>query len=155
MPTASTSNILGYNETFEPFTYNLYTRRTLSGEFTMINKYLVQDLINLSLWDRDIYNELIQHNGSVQGIVRIPNELKGRYKTVRELKKVPLLELASIRGRYVCQTQSMNLYINGKSTDIQLLHNSHMKAWKLGLKTASYYTHSKPASEAGCTNCSA
>ncbi len=155
MPTASTSNILGYNETFEPFTYNLYTRRTLSGEFTMINKYLVQDLINLSLWDRDIYNELIQHNGSVQGIVRIPNELKSRYKTVRELKKVPLLELASIRGRYVCQTQSMNLYINGKSTDIQLLHNSHMKAWKLGLKTASYYTHSKPASEAGCTNCSA
>jgi ribonucleoside-diphosphate reductase alpha subunit len=155
MPTASTSNILGYNETFEPFTYNLYTRRTLAGEYVMINKYLVQDLMNRSLWDHDMYNELIQQNGSVQGIVRIPSDLKERYKTVRELKKVPLLELAAIRGKYVCQTQSMNLYISGKTSDIQLLHNSHMKSWKLGLKTAVYYTHSQPASLGECTNCSA
>jgi ribonucleoside-diphosphate reductase alpha chain len=145
MPTASTSNIMGFNESFEPFTFNLYSRRTLAGEFPLVNKYLVTELIRLGLWNRAMYERVVLAGGSIQAIPEIPAELKVLFKTARELKKVPLLELAAIRGRYVCQTQSMNLYIDGKPSDVQLLHNCHMKSWKLGLKTASYYTHSMPA----------
>jgi ribonucleoside-diphosphate reductase alpha subunit len=176
MPTASTSNIMGFNESFEPFTFNLYTRRTLAGEFPIVNKYLVKDLIRRRLWDRNMYERLILTGGSVQDISDITDDLKSLYKTARELRKVPLLELAAIRGKYVCQTQSMNLYIDGKPSDMQLLHNCHVKSWRLGLKTASYYTHSMPAArpqnfavdvrteaasaraaseEHECTNCSA
>lgn len=145
MPTASTSNIMGFNESFEPFTFNLYSRRTLAGEFALVNKYLVKELIRLGLWNRAMYERVVLAGGSIQAISEIPDVLKVLFKTARELKKVPLLELAAIRGRYVCQTQSMNLYIDGKASDVQLLHNCHMKSWKLGLKTASYYTHSMPA----------
>ncbi len=160
MPTASTSNILGYNETFEPFTFNLYTRRTLAGEFMMINKYLVRDLLRLGLWDRRMYERLVSNGGSIQKIQEIPENIRNLYKTARELRKVPLLELAAIRGKYVCQTQSMNLYIEGKNADVSLLHNCHMKSWKLGLKTSSYYVHSLPATKAAnvvetCESCSA
>ncbi len=164
MPTASTSNIMGYNETFEPFTFNLYTRRTLAGEFMMMNKYLVRDLIALNLWDRNMYEQLVASGGSVQDIEKIPENVRKIYKTARELRKVPLLELAAIRGKYVCQTQSMNLYIEGKSSDVSLLHNCHMKSWSLGLKTSSYYVHSLPPSKAAnmitngagtCESCSA
>ncbi len=176
MPTASTSNIMGFNESFEPFTFNLYTRRTLAGEFPIVNKYLVTDLIRRGLWSRGLYERLILSGGSVQELPEVPVELKALYKTARELKKVPLLELAAVRGKYVCQTQSMNLYIDGKPSDMRLLHNCHTLAWRLGLKTASYYTHSMPASrpqnfavdvrmehravaapveEPECTNCSA
>lgn len=145
MPTASTSNIMGFNESFEPFTFNLYSRRTLAGEFPLVNKYLVQNLIHAGLWNRSMYERIVLAGGSIQSIPEIPTDLKVLFKTAREFKKVPLLELAAIRGRYVCQTQSMNLYIDGKASDVQLLHNCHMKSWKLGLKTASYYTHSMPA----------
>jgi ribonucleoside-diphosphate reductase alpha chain len=168
MPTASTSNIMGFNESFEPFTFNLYTRRTLAGEFPIVNKYLVRELIRIGMWDRAMYEKLIVTGGSVQDIPGIPAELRLLFKTARELKKVPMLELAAIRGKYVCQTQSMNLYVDGKPTDMRLLHNCHMKSWSLGLKTASYYTHSMPAArppnfavdvraeaESECTNCSA
>ena len=168
MPTASTSNIMGFNESFEPFTFNLYTRRTLAGEFPIVNKYLVRELIRIGMWDRAMYEKLIVTGGSVDDIPGIPADLKVLFKTARELKKVPLLELAAIRGRYVCQTQSMNLYVDGITTDMRLLHNCHMKSWSLGLKTASYYTHSMPAArppnfavdvrvevEPECTNCSA
>lgn len=169
MPTASTSNILGYNETFEPFTFNLYTRRTLSGEFAMVNTHLVTDLIEQKIWSRKVYEDIVAAGGSIQSLDYIPIELKQVYKTVRELKKTPLIDLAAIRGAYVCQSQSMNVYIEGKSSDIRLLHNCHMKAWTCGLKTSSYYTHSLPASSAAnvvgtsqttivddvCTSCSA
>jgi len=177
MPTASTSNIMGFNESFEPFTFNLYTRRTLAGEFPIVNKYLVADLVQRGLWSRNMYERLILSGGSVQTIPEVPADLKDLYKTARELKKVPLLELAAVRGKYVCQTQSMNLYIDGKPSDMRLLHNCHTLAWRLGLKTASYYTHSMPAArpqnfavdvrtelrstsgrepdEPACTNCSA
>ena len=173
MPTASTSNIMGFNESFEPFTFNLYTRRTLAGEFPLVNKYLVTDLIRRGLWNRSMYERLILSGGSVQTITEVPDELKGLYKTAREIKKIPLLALAAIRGKYVCQTQSMNLYIDGNPSDMRLLHNCHLTSWRFGLKTASYYTHSMPAArpqnfavdvrtesrataeEPECTNCSA
>ena len=148
MPTASTSNILGFNESFEPFTYNLYTRRTLAGEFVLLNKYLVKELIRRGMWDRETYELLIASRGSIQSFEEIPADLKALYKTAREIRRVKLLELAAARGPYVCQTQSMNLYVDGKATDFQLLHNCHMKSWTLGLKTAAYYTHSAPASTA-------
>jgi ribonucleoside-diphosphate reductase alpha chain len=173
MPTASTSNIMGFNESFEPFTFNLYTRRTLAGEFPIVNKYLVRELLQRGLWNRAMYERLLVSGGSVQDVPTIPDDLKVLFKTAREIKKVPLLELAAVRGRYVCQTQSMNLYIDGKTSDMPLLHNCHIKSWKLGLKTASYYTHSMPAARpqnfavdvrtevvadpeaAECVNCSA
>ncbi len=159
MPTASTSNILGFNESFEPFTYNLYTRRTLAGEFVLLNKYLVKELIRRGLWDRAMYELLIASRGSIQLFEEIPADLKDLYKTAREIRRVKLLELAAVRGAYVCQTQSMNLFIDGKPSDFQLLHNCHVKSWKLGLKTAAYYTHSAPAAVAAnvttCESCSA
>jgi ribonucleoside-diphosphate reductase alpha chain len=159
MPTASTSNILGFNESFEPFTYNLYTRRTLAGEFVLLNKYLVKELIRRGMWNRETYEMLIKTRGSIQLFEEIPRDLKDLYKTVREIKRVKLLELAAVRGAYVCQTQSMNLFVDGKPSDFQLLHNCHVKSWKLGLKTAAYYTHSAPAAVAAnvttCESCSA
>lgn len=170
MPTASTSNIMGFNESFEPFTFNLYTRRTLAGEFPLVNKYLVKEIIRIGMWNRAMYERLIVSGGSVQDIPGIPDGLKSLFKTARELKKVPLLQLAAIRGKYVCQTQSMNLYIDGKPSDMRLLHNCHLMSWRFGLKTASYYIHSMPAArppnfavdvraeseqQAECTNCSA
>jgi ribonucleoside-diphosphate reductase alpha subunit len=162
MPTASTSNIFGNNESIEPFTFNLYTRRTLAGEFPIMNKYLVRDLIDLGLWNRTMYERLVSKGGSVKDIMEIPEELRNLYKTAREIKKVPLLELAAIRGRYTCQSQSLNVYIDGNDSDVRLLHNYHMKAWQLGLKTSSYYTHSLPKSNAAnvisgsvCESCSA
>ena len=120
-------------------------RRTLAGEFPIVNKYLVSELHNRGLWNRGLYEQLILTNGSVQGNSEIPMDIQELFKTAREIKKIPLLELAAIRGRYCCQTQSMNLYIEGKESDANLLHNCHMKSWKLGLKTASYYIHSMPA----------
>ncbi len=148
MPTASTSNIFGNNESIEPFTFNLYTRRTLAGEFPIMNKYLVRDLIEAGIWNKRMYERLVAAGGSVQGIEEIPDSIKSIYKTAREIKKVPLIELAAIRGRYVCQSQSLNVYIDGRDQDVRLLHNYHMRAWVLGLKTSSYYTHSLPRSTA-------
>lgn len=110
MPTASTSQILGNNESFEPFTSNIYTRRVLSGEFICLNKHLVRDLIEIGLWTTEIKNSLIANNGSVQNIKQIPQELKDLYRTIWEIPQKILIDLAAARGAYICQSQSLNLY---------------------------------------------
>ncbi len=146
MPTASTSQILGNNECFEPYTSNIYTRRTLSGEFIVVNKYLMRDLIALGLWNEGMKNRLIEANGSIQNIPEIPQRTKDLYKTVWEISQKVILEMAADRGAYICQSQSMNIHIQdpnfGKMTSM------HFYAWKLGLKTGMYYLRSKAATDA-------
>lgn len=137
MPTASTAQILGNNECFEPFTTNLYKRNTLGGEFVVINKHLIQDLINLNLWDEDMKLKLYEGNGSVQGIDRIPNDVKSLYKTVWELSQKTVIDLAADRGAYICQSQSMNLFI--PDVNLGKLNSAHFYGWKKGLKTGMYY----------------
>lgn len=110
MPTASTSQILGNNESFEPFTSNIYTRRVLSGEFIVVNKHLVRDLLKVGLWTTSIKNQIIANNGSVQAIKEIPESLREIYKTVWEIKQKRMMDLAIARGPYICQSQSLNLY---------------------------------------------
>ena len=111
MPTASTSQILGNNECFEPFTSNIYTRRTLSGEFIVVNKYLMNDLIRLGLWNDGMKNRLIEANGSIQSIAEIPQEIKNLYKTVWEISQRAVIDMAADRGAFICQSQSMNVHI--------------------------------------------
>ncbi len=146
MPTASTSQILGNNECFEPYTSNIYTRRTLSGEFIVVNKHLLKDLIQLGLWNDSMKNRLIEANGSIQGIPEIPQNIKDLYKTVWEISQKVIIEMAAERGAYICQSQSMNIHIQdpnfGKMTSM------HFYAWKLGLKTGMYYLRSKAATDA-------
>ena len=146
MPTASTSQIMGNNECFEPYTSNIYTRRTLSGEFIVVNKHLMKDLIALGLWDDTMKNKLIAANGSVQNIPEIPQRIKDLYKTVWEISQKLIIEMAADRGAYTCQSQSMNIHIQdpnfGKMTSM------HFYAWKLGLKTGMYYLRSKAATDA-------
>ena len=146
MPTASTSQILGNNECFEPYTSNIYTRRTLSGEFIVVNKHLMRDLIELGLWNEGMKNRLIEANGSVQSIPEIPQNVKDLYKTVWEISQKVIIEMAAERGAYICQSQSMNIHIQdpnfGKMTSM------HFYAWKLGLKTGMYYLRSKAATDA-------
>jgi ribonucleoside-diphosphate reductase alpha chain len=146
MPTASTAQIMGNNEAFEPFTSNIYTRRTLSGEFVIINKYLVKDLISLGLWDEDMKNMIIIHKGSIQNIDSIPNDLKEIYKTVWEIKQKDLIEMSADRGRFICQSQSLNLFIEG--VNAAKLTAAHFHSWKLGLKTGMYYLRTKSAVDA-------
>lgn len=110
MPTASTSQILGNNESFEPFTSNIYTRRVLSGEFIVVNKHLVRDLLKIGLWTTSIKNQIVANNGSVQAITEIPENLREIYKTVWEIKQKRMMDLAVARGPYICQSQSLNLY---------------------------------------------
>jgi ribonucleoside-diphosphate reductase alpha chain len=140
MPTASTSQILGNNESFEPFTSNIYTRRVLSGEFICVNKHLVRDLIKIGLWTSDVKNLIIANNGSVQGIKQIPDEMKQIYKTVWEIKQRQLIDLAVSRGPYICQSQSLNLYM--KDPDPEKMSSMHFNAWRKGLKTGQYYFRS-------------
>ena len=146
MPTASTSQILGNNECFEPYTSNIYTRRTLSGEFIVVNKHLLKDLIKLGLWNDGMKNRLIEANGSVQNIPEIPQNVKDLYKTVWEISQKVIIEMAAERGAYICQSQSMNIHIQdpnfGKMTSM------HFYAWKMGLKTGMYYLRSKAATDA-------
>jgi ribonucleoside-diphosphate reductase alpha subunit len=142
MPTASTAQILGSTECFEPITSNIYTRRTIAGDFIMINKYLIDDLINLELWNKDMKDMIIASNGSIQNIDGIPIELKNLYKTAWELPQKSIIQLAIDRGCYVCQTQSMNLFFEEPTQNI--LHSAFMFAWKNGLKTGSYYIRSRP-----------
>jgi len=146
MPTASTSQILGNNECFEPYTSNIYTRRTLSGEFIVVNKHLMRDLINMGLWNNGMKNRLIEANGSVQGIPEIPQNIKDLYKTVWEISQKVIIEMSADRGAYICQSQSMNIHIQdpnfGKMTSM------HFYAWKKGLKTGMYYLRSKAATDA-------
>jgi len=146
MPTASTSQILGNNECFEPFTSNLYVRRVLSGEFVMINKHLVQDLIALDLWSESMKDEIVRHNGSVQDIADIPDDIKRRYKTVWEISMKSIIDQAADRGPYVCQSQSMNLFL--AEPTVGKVNSMHFYAWEKGLKTGMYYLRSKPAAQA-------
>ena len=141
MPTASTSQILGYNECFEPFTSNLYTRRTLAGEFIIINKYLMKDLMKLGLWSEQLKQEIVARNGSVQGIAVIPEELQLVYKTSWELKQRTLIDMAAARGAFICQSQSLNLFVADPT--YSKLTSMHFYAWKCGLKTGCYYLRTK------------
>jgi ribonucleoside-diphosphate reductase alpha chain len=146
MPTASTSQILGNNECFEPYTSNIYTRRVLSGEFVVVNKHLLKDLVQLGLWTNDMKNKIIAANGSVQNISGIPDSVKELYKTVWEIKQRNLIDMAADRGAYICQSQSLNLFVDSPSSS--KLTSMHFYAWKKGLKTGMYYLRSQAATQA-------
>jgi len=145
MPTASTAQILGNNESFEPYTQNLYVRRVLSGEFVQVNKHLVRDLIERKLWSDDLQMQLIAHNGSVQNI-DLPHELKELYKTVWEIKQRIILDMAADRGAYIDQSQSLNIHMIDATT--AKLSSMHFHGWQLGLKTGMYYLRTKAAVDA-------
>jgi len=146
MPTASTSQIMGYNEAFESFTSNLYKRKTLAGEFIVANKYMMTDLMELGLWNQDLKDALMVHEGSIQNIPAIPQEIRDRYKTVWEIKQKVVIDMAADRGRYVCQSQSMNLFM--EDPDFKRLSSMHFYAWGKGLKTGMYYLRTKPKAAA-------
>ena len=146
MPTASTSQILGNNECFEPYTSNIYNRRVLSGEFVVVNKFLLKDLIDLGLWNPTMKNKLIAENGSVQNIPEIPTELKELYKTVWEIKQKTIIDMAAERGAFICQSQSLNLFM--AEPNFAKLTSMHFHAWKSGLKTGMYYLRTKAAVDA-------
>jgi ribonucleoside-diphosphate reductase alpha chain len=141
MPTASTSQILGYNECFEPFTSNLYTRRTLAGEFIVVNKYLMKELMGLGLWNDDMKQRIVVHNGSVQAIEEIPEAVRLKYKTSWEIPQKLLIDMAAARGAFLCQSQSLNLFV--AEPTISKLTSMHFYAWKKGLKTGCYYLRTK------------
>ena len=142
MPTASTSQIMGFNESFEPFTNNIFQRKTLSGEFIVINKYLINDLISKGLWNKDIKDTIILHEGSVQNIQEIDDELKAIYKTAWEIKQRNIIDMSADRGQYICQTQSLNIFM--EEPDFQKLSSMHFYAHSKGLKTGSYYLRTRP-----------
>ncbi|HVW98558.1 MAG TPA: ribonucleoside-diphosphate reductase subunit alpha [Mucilaginibacter sp.] len=146
MPTASTSQILGNNECFEPYTSNIYTRRVLSGEFIIVNKHLLRDLVDLGLWTNTMKDKIITANGSIQDIPEIPQDIKDLYKTVWEIKMRNIIDMAADRGAYICQSQSLNLFIN--SPNASKLTSMHFYAWKKGLKTGMYYLRTQAASQA-------
>lgn len=146
MPTASTSQILGNNEAFEPYTSNIYTRRVLSGEFIVVNKHLLKDLVQLGLWNDKMKNKLIEANGSVQSIPEIPEHIKDLYKTVWEISQKTIIDMAADRGAYICQSQSLNIHI--QSPNFGKLTSMHFYAWKKGLKTGMYYLRTKAATDA-------
>lgn len=146
MPTASTSQILGNNECFEPYTSNVYNRRVLSGEFVVVNKHLLKDLTELGLWNPAMKNKLIAENGSVQNIPEVPDNLKELYKTVWEIKQKTIIDMAADRGAFICQSQSLNLFI--AEPNMAKLTSMHFHAWKSGLKTGMYYLRTKAAADA-------
>ncbi|HTI93418.1 MAG TPA: ribonucleoside-diphosphate reductase subunit alpha [Puia sp.] len=146
MPTASTSQILGNNECFEPYTSNIYVRRVLSGEFVVVNKHLLKDLVDLNLWNDDMKTKIIFHNGSIQAIDEIPEHIKEIYKTVWEIKQRNIIDMAADRGAYICQSQSLNLFVDTASAS--KLTSMHFYAWKKGLKTGMYYLRTQAASQA-------
>ncbi|WP_374951625.1 ribonucleoside-diphosphate reductase subunit alpha [Mucilaginibacter sp.] len=146
MPTASTSQILGNNECFEPYTSNIYTRRVLSGEFIIVNKFLLRDLVDRGLWTNSMKDRIITANGSIQDIAEIPADIKELYKTVWEIKMRNIIDMAADRGAYICQSQSLNLFIN--SPNASKLTSMHFYAWKKGLKTGMYYLRTQAASQA-------
>jgi ribonucleoside-diphosphate reductase alpha chain len=146
MPTASTSQILGNNECFEPYTSNIYTRRVLSGEFIIVNKHLLKDLAELGLWNNNMKNSIIKANGSVQHIDEIPADIKELYKTVWEIKQRNLIDMAADRGAYICQSQSLNLFVD--SPTMSKLTSMHFYGWKKGLKTGMYYLRTQAAAQA-------
>ena len=146
MPTASTAQVLGNNECFEPFTSNLYKRNTLGGEFIIINKYLIQDLINLNLWNDNMRLKMFESNGSVQDITEVPDHIKNIYKTVWEIPQKVTIDMAADRGPFVCQSQSMNLFI--KDVNVGKLNSAHFYTWGKGLKTGMYYLRTLGKTEA-------
>ncbi|PZX60674.1 ribonucleoside-diphosphate reductase subunit alpha [Hydrotalea sandarakina] len=146
MPTASTSQILGNNECFEPYTSNIYTRRVLSGEYIIVNKHLLKDLIQLGLWNNTMKNKIIANNGSIQNIPEIPANIKELYKTVWEIKQRTIIDMAADRGAFICQSQSLNLFVD--APNMAKLTSMHFYAWKKGLKTGMYYLRSQAATQA-------
>jgi ribonucleoside-diphosphate reductase alpha chain len=146
MPTASTSQILGNNECFEPYTSNIYSRRVLSGEFVIVNKHLLKDLVKLGIWNDRLKNQIIANNGSVQSIKEIPDNIKELYKTVWEIKQKSIIDMAADRGAYICQSQSLNLFI--QDANFAKLTSMHFYAWERGLKTGMYYLRTKAATDA-------
>ncbi len=146
MPTASTSQILGNNECFEPYTSNIYTRRVLSGEFIVVNKHLLKDLVEMNLWNDDMKNRLIAANGSIQNISRIPQHLKDLYKTTWEISQKTIIDMAADRGVYICQSQSLNIHM--QDPNFGKLTSMHFHAWRKGLKTGMYYLRTKAATDA-------
>jgi ribonucleoside-diphosphate reductase alpha chain len=146
MPTASTSQILGNNECFEPYTSNIYTRRVLSGEFIVVNKHLLKDLIELGLWNDQMKNELILANGSIQHMENIPAHIRALYRTVWEIPQKAIIDMAADRGAYICQSQSLNIHI--QEPNFGKLTSMHFYAWKKGLKTGMYYLRTKAAADA-------
>ncbi|MGB3851104.1 MAG: ribonucleoside-diphosphate reductase subunit alpha [Tunicatimonas sp.] len=146
MPTASTSQILGNNECFEPYTSNIYTRRVLSGEFIVVNKHLLRDLVDMNLWNENMKNRLISENGSIQNISEIPQHLKDLYKTTWEISQKTIIDMAAERGAYICQSQSLNIHM--EDPNFGKLTSMHFYAWKNGLKTGMYYLRTKAATDA-------
>jgi len=146
MPTASTSQILGNNECFEPYTSNIYTRRVLSGEFIIVNKHLLKDLVKLGLWNDDLKNEILRTNGSIQNIDIIPQNIKDLYKTVWELSMRDIIDMAGERGQFIDQSQSLNLFV--ENANLGKLTSMHFYGWKKGLKTGMYYLRTKSAVDA-------
>jgi ribonucleoside-diphosphate reductase alpha chain len=146
MPTASTSQILGNNECFEPYTSNIYTRRVLSGEFIIVNKHLLEDLVELGLWDDGVKQDIMRANGSIQGIDAIPDDIKELYKTVWELSMKDIIDMSRQRGYFIDQSQSLNLFMEGAT--MAKLTSMHFYAWKSGLKTGMYYLRTKSAVDA-------
>jgi ribonucleoside-diphosphate reductase alpha subunit len=160
MPTASTAQILGNNECFEPYTTNIYLRRTLAGEFVIVNKHLVDDLKEIGLWSKDMKDLMVKAGGSIENIVDIPDEIKKLYRTVWEIKMKDVIDMAADRGRFIDQSQSMNLFM--ESPTMSKLSSMHMYSWKKGLKTGMYYLRSKAKArpiqfslEPECVACSA
>lgn len=143
MPTASTSQILGNNECFEPYTSNIYSRRVLSGEFVVVNKHLLRDLVEAGMWNMELKNKIVAANGSVQDIPEIPADLKEIYKTAWEIKQKTVIDMAADRGAYICQSQSMNIFMS--DVNFAKLTSMHFYAWKAGLKTGMYYLRTKAA----------
>ncbi|TEB40204.1 hypothetical protein FA13DRAFT_1724434 [Coprinellus micaceus] len=146
MPTASTSQILGFNECFEPYTSNIYTRRVLAGEFQVVCPWLLRELVDIGLWDDNMKNLIIAHNGSIQNIPNIPDDVKAIYKTVWEISQKKVLDLAADRGAYICQSQSLNVHL--QSPTVGQLTSMHFYGWKRGLKTGMYYLRTRPAAQA-------
>ena len=146
MPTASTSQILGNNECFEPYTSNIYTRRVLSGEFIVVNKHLLKELIRIGLWNEELKNRIIAANGSVQDIEEIPDDIKELYKTAWEIKQKTLIDMAAERGAFICQSHSLNLFVLNPT--FAKLTSMHFYGWKRGLKTGMYYLRTKAATDA-------
>jgi ribonucleoside-diphosphate reductase alpha chain len=146
MPTASTSQLLGNTEAMEPITSNLYSRRTLAGEFAVLNRRLVRDLLNRGVWTSDLKDKIIARNGSVQQLAEVPDDLQALYKTAWELPMKALIDMAADRGPFVCQSQSLNLFV--AEPTFKKLSSMHFYAWRRGLKTGCYYLRTRPAARA-------
>jgi ribonucleoside-diphosphate reductase alpha chain len=146
MPTASTSQILGFNECFEPITSNLYSRRTLAGEFVIVNKYLMKELINLGLWNENIKKSIISSQGSIQHLTSIPENIRNKYKIVWEIPMKHLIDMSADRGAFICQSQSLNLWMADPLPN--KITSMHFYAWQKGLKTGIYYLRRKARHQA-------